>query len=198
MTQDAPDVFGLVLAGGKSTRMGQDKAAMEWQGQRWLDRAVAAIAGAVPEVFVSLRDHSPVEAGDNLVIRDQFSNLGPAAGILSAHVQFPDNAWLVVACDMPLLSALIIRQLVAARNPLADATAMAAGPAEPAEPLCTIYEPATLAAFLAQVRAGGDSSPRNWLATVRTTKVIAAGAAALTNINTPDEWARLSNRTDGS
>jgi molybdopterin-guanine dinucleotide biosynthesis protein A len=60
------------------------------------------------------------------------------------------------------------------------------------EPLCAIYEPATLARFRDQVRAGGNSSPRDWLAMADTVLLAAPSRAALASINTPEDLERLS------
>lgn len=164
---------GLVMAGGVSRRMGADKAALEFAGAKLLDHAAVVLRAAVPEVYVSVRD---AQADDELrgqyaLINDRFTGIGPAAGILSAHLYDSDAAWLVLACDMPLVSELLLSQLVAARNPAVAATALAGQARGRVEPLCAIYEPVTLAAFHDQVRGGGACSPSDWLKSVAVERV---------------------------
>ena len=186
-------LLGLVLAGGRSLRFGADKAAATYDGKTLLARAVAAVKAVVPEVYVAAR---PEQASDALrrqfrLIPDRFQEIGPAAGILAAHETDPGAAWLVVACDMPLLDPAMIRDLVHRRDPRREATAFRAARDDLPEPLCAIYEPATLARFRRQVGQGGNPSARAWLAGADTLLVDAPHADALLNVNTPEELARL-------
>lgn len=198
MSADAP-LKGLVLAGGQSRRMGRDKAGLEFRGDALLERAVQALALALDDVYVSIR---PDQAGDPLraryrCIADGFTEIGPAAGILAAHQSSPGSAWLVVACDMPLLDARSLAGLIAARDAGQAATIMVAAAEPEIQPLCAIYEPATLAGFLDQVKAGGDPSPRAWLARSAVKLFPAPAGEVLGNVNTPAELNRL-NQAGGS
>ena len=173
--------------------MGTDKAALQFGGISLLDRAVTLLSTVVDEVFVAVRSghrDDPVRSKFT-VIEDVFEDIGPAAGVLSAHVRYPESAWLVIACDMPLLDESILAFLCGARDEQYAATALAAAPGEPAEPLCAIYEPGTLAAFLAQVNAGGNSSPRSWLASARTKILPSPVKGALVSANTAVDLARM-------
>jgi molybdopterin-guanine dinucleotide biosynthesis protein A len=120
------------------------------------------------------------------MLPDQLDGIGPAAGILAAHQFAPDVAWLVMACDMPGIGRQEVQQLMAARNPAADATAFAPAPAGPPEPLCAIYEPGTLANFAARIAQGGSPSPKGWLASVRTHLILPASGRALASENTEE------------
>ena len=180
-----------MLAGGQSRRMGADKAALQAGGISLLDRAVDNLVAVVDEVHVAIRPgqiDEPVRRKFS-VIEDLLTDIGPAAGLLSAHVSHPESAWLVIACDMPLLDEPIISFLCNSRDAQSDATALAVALDQPAEPLCAIYEPVTLAAFLVQIGAGGSNSPRSWLASVRTKKLITPVEGALRSANTTTELA---------
>ena len=189
----APVLHGLVLAGGLSRRLGRDKAAILYQGQSLLVRTVQILGQVVVDVRVAVR---PAQMTDVLrqqfaVIPDVDAGMGPAAGILAAHRQLPDAAWLVLACDMPRVTPELLGVLVARRDPRRAATAFrAAGDGLP-EPLCAIYEPATLARFRSHVEAGGDPSPRRWLATAEPVLLDAPGPEALGSVNTPEDLQRL-------
>ncbi len=183
---------GLVLAGGSSRRMGRDKAGLEVAGQRLLDRAIAALTPLVREVHVSVR---VLAYGDDpragyRQIADAAGMAGPGGGILSAHLCDPSAAWLVVACDMPLLDSELLQSLLDARGAAVEAVAWRAG-AGGAEPLCALYEPVTLAAFLAHVAAGGNASPRDWLATRPVALLEQPAGSRLSGANTPGEFDRL-------
>jgi molybdopterin-guanine dinucleotide biosynthesis protein A len=189
----AVPLAGLVLAGGQSRRMGRDKAALLFAGESLLERAVKLLASQLADVRVGVRpeqSHDAIRARYPL-IEDRFADIGPAAGILSAHLSNPDCGWLVIACDMPLLDADTIAALIAARDIQADATAWASVADGTPEPLCAIYEPGTLAAFLESVRAGGNPSPRSWLQSVRLSLLDASDPAALKSANTYGELEKM-------
>lgn len=191
---------GLVLAGGESSRMGEDKAAIELDGINMLARTVDLLDGLVAEVFVAVR---PEQTNDAVrrrytLIEDCYSDIGPAAGMLAAHQQAPEAAWLVLACDMPLLSAQALGVLIGARDPEMDATALCRSREAAPEPLCAIYEPGNLAAFLAAVRGGENSSPRAWLQRSRVLKVEAPEGGALVSINTSNELSNVRRQLEAS
>lgn len=193
---DSGPLRGLVLAGGRSSRMGVDKASLEIAGRSQLDQAVQTMRGCVAEVFVSVRDgqqHDVVRASYPCIV-DRFADLGPAAGILSAHLVEPDAAWLVVACDMPMLDAATLRCLVRARRPQLAATAFRRPGTEQPEPLCAIYEPATLARFLRLTEQGFAGGPRDFLAGAETYLLTAPDEHLLENVNTPADFTRIKQR----
>ena len=193
-----PALAGLVLAGGSSTRMLRDKAAIEVAGETQLARAVRLVRGVAPDTFVSVRDDQRAEATRARwpQIIDRLADVGPAAGILAALEARPDRAWLVVAIDLPLLDAATLAQLVARRDPAAIATAYISSSDGLPEPLCAIWEPASrvpLAAFI----EGGRSCPRKFLLSHGATLIELEVPGALANANTPAELAALTGATPG-
>jgi molybdopterin-guanine dinucleotide biosynthesis protein A len=188
-----PVLKGLVLAGGDSRRMGSDKAAREFSGQSLLDRAVSLVSEVVDETCVSAREQQRNLAGREhyRLIPDSLPFAGPAAGILSAHCADRGAAWLVLACDMPMVTAHMLRRLVAERDASAAATAWIAEGREQPEPLCAVYEPATLAAFLEKAQAGECLSPLSWLNTQPVKLLAGAVEDSLSSANTPEELERM-------
>jgi molybdopterin-guanine dinucleotide biosynthesis protein A len=138
-------VYGLVLAGGRSTRMRSDKAALSYQGHSQLERAMALLGAQLPRTFVSVRAEQaddPLRARFPRII-DRQQNIGPIAGVLAAQAEHPGSAWLVLACDLPLLDAPTLAHLLAERDPRRVATAYRSSHDGLPEPLCAIYEPAS-------------------------------------------------------
>jgi molybdopterin-guanine dinucleotide biosynthesis protein A len=181
-------VYGLVLAGGRSTRMNVDKAALEYHGRTQLDWAMRLIAPFVARAFVSVRPDQvddPVRAAYEQIV-DTRDGLGPIAGILAAQAQHPQAAWLVVACDLPFLDAATLTHLLANRAPYRHATAYRSSHDGLPEPLCAIYEPASSAAVIAYVDSGKDC-PRKFLIRHDTELLEPLTPEALDNINTPEE-----------
>jgi molybdopterin-guanine dinucleotide biosynthesis protein A len=183
-------VYGLLLAGGRSKRMGRDKAALQYHGRAQLERAHDLLQMLVARSFVSVR---PDQAGDPLRARfaqivDEGGLDGPAAGIRAAQKAHPDAAWLVLACDLPWLDAATLQQLIARRDPAKLATAFRSRHDGLPEPLCAIYEPRSGAALQEFLAAGGHC-PRKFLINSDTLLLDQPDTKALDNVNTPQELA---------
>lgn len=182
-------VYALVLAGGKSSRMQTDKAALAYHGRSQLAEAMRLVAALVARAFVSVRKDQvdePLRAGFAQII-DRHEDLGPIAGIIAAQEEYPSVAWLVLACDLPFLDAHTLRHLLRERDPARDATAYLSSHDGLPEPLCAIYEPGSrqaLTAYLAQ----GRQCPRKFLSAANVHLIAAPGARALDNVNTPAEY----------
>jgi molybdopterin-guanine dinucleotide biosynthesis protein A len=191
MQQAKPELNGLVLAGGKSQRMGFDKCAVNWHGAEQRYYVADLLKPFCENVFISCRADQKNEIGGNYSsLADTFTDLGPYGAILSAFREKPDSAWLVIACDLPLMDENTLQYLVDRRNPSAVATAYQSPVNEFPEPLITIWEPKSyplLLSFLAQ----GYSCPRKVLINSDVTLVNALNPDALTNVNTPDEFERI-------
>lgn len=186
---DIAPLFGLVLAGGRSRRFGSDKAAIEVGGRTLLARTVALLQAVTEQVFVSVRAD---QADDELrsafpLIVDDEPELGPAGGLIAAHRRHDAVAWFVVACDMPGLDEVAVRDLVQSRNARRGATAYRSPADGEAEPLCAIYEPATLARFARRVAADRGLSPRRLLSDSDVEYVSPEEPGALKNVNRPSE-----------
>ncbi len=189
MSTPAP-LYGLVLAGGLSSRMQRDKASLEYLGRTQLERSFELASRHVSPVFVSVRaDQSaePTRAHRPLII-DSVDGAGPMTGIRSAFARFGDVAWLVLACDLPFLTDAALERLLRERDPGALATAYRSAHDGLPEPLCAIWEPAA-AAQLAAAQASGESCPRKFLIRNRTKLVEPIDRHALDNVNTPEEYA---------
>ena len=184
---------GLVLAGGYSRRFGSDKAAIQIAGHALLDTTIGLLIPHVASAYVSVRADQTDDALRRRfpVIPDSEAGLGPAAGILAAHAQDPHAAWLVLACDMPGLNEAAIRNLIESRNGQRAATAYISPVDGLVEPLCAIYEPATLARFRIQVAAGAGRSPRGFLSDADVELLVPVAADVLLNVNTPADMEQL-------
>ena len=186
-----PALFGLVLAGGRSTRMQRDKAALEYRpGESQIDAAMKLLDGRVARAFLSVRDDQradPVRARHALIV-DRDGLEGPIAGIRAALEEFTDAAWLVVACDLPYLDARTLDLLISSRAVAADATAFRSSHDGLPEPLCAIYEPRARAGLDAHI-AAGRNCPRKYLINANTRLLEQPDPRALDNVNTVDEYA---------
>ena len=141
MKADARPLYGLVLAGGRSRRMGRDKALLTRDGESQLSRAMSLLSAVTDRQFVSTRadQADDAERGRYAQIVDRYDDIGPLAGVLSALEEHPDADWLVVACDLPNLDRATLKFLVANRRSGAPFTAFRSSQDGLPEPLCAIY-----------------------------------------------------------
>lgn len=180
-------VKGLVLAGGQSQRMSTDKGLIMYHGkpQREYLYELLAAAGVQPHISIRHDQRYAVPENFNTVV-DSFIGLGPYGAILSALMADPNSAWLVVACDLPLLTSDHLRLLSEKR----DATKMATAFYNPdtgfPEPLITLWEPKAYPVLL-QFLAQGYSCPRKALINSDIALVRLEDTAFMMNANTPED-----------
>ena len=193
MEKSVGTLNGLVLAGGKSLRMGYDKSSIEWHGKEQRYYMADLLKQFCGEIFISCRADQQNEVDSYYkTLPDTFVDLGPYGAILSVFREKPDAAWLVVACDLPLLDIETLQYLVAHRNPSAVATTFESPFDGLPEPLITIWEPKAypvLLSFLSQ----GYTCPRKALRNNDVHIIKAENADALMNVNTQDELEKVKN-----
>ncbi|HZB26592.1 MAG TPA: molybdenum cofactor guanylyltransferase [Vicinamibacterales bacterium] len=132
------DLTAAILAGGVARRMGgADKSSLPLGGERILDRQLSALRTLTDSILVVGGAQGRYEALGLRTVPDAIPAGGAMAGIYSAIVASP-HAWtLVVACDMPFLSAPLLLELAARRSALIDVV-MPRTP-DGLQPLCALY-----------------------------------------------------------
>ncbi|MDR0780744.1 MAG: molybdenum cofactor guanylyltransferase [Pseudomonadales bacterium] len=185
--------YGVILAGGASTRMGEDKRYLRLHGQTLLERTEALLEAAGAE-FVLLS--GTVEG--RLCIPDTRADLGPPGAVLSViehvreHYGLDGVNLLFVPVDMPLLSAASLKHLLDA-----SVNATACHFDNQVFP-CTMKATPDLYTYLkslcsAGATGGGKRSMRGILTWLQSKVVPTAGIAELEflNVNTPEEWQQV-------
>lgn len=110
-------ISGIVLCGGGSTRMGRDKALLQFGEDTMLARVVRLVGHAADEVVVVAREGQDIAAPAKempylRVVRDPVEGMGPLAGIVTGLKAIGNDRAFVIACDMPLVRPALIRRLV--------------------------------------------------------------------------------------
>ncbi len=185
-------IYGLVLAGGQSRRMGHDKALIRVDGETQLGRAVHLLDSIVDRVFVSTRadQQDETERKKYQLIVDCAENLGPIAGIFSALQELGDVGWLVLACDLPNIDETTVRYLLENRSEDKPFSAFRSSSDGLQEPLCAYYAAGT-ASIIKGFIDDGINCPRKVLIRSDTHLLDQPNPAALDNINTPEDLARI-------
>ncbi len=191
LKEQTPILNGLVLAGGKSQRMGQDKGLISYHGQPQREYVADLLASFCKETFISFRQG---QAKNSIlkypIIEDRFQGLGPFGAIASAFLHQPNHAWLVVACDLPLLDEFTLKYLVDNRQASNIATAYNSPVNEFPEPLIAIWEPKSYPVLL-QFLAQGYSCPRKVLINSDVHLLDAPEGHKLMNVNHPEELEKV-------
>ena len=184
---EVPPLYGLVLAGGKSLRMGKDKGLIEYFGKPHREYLYDLLSESVGKVFYSIRPGQKRELKGKPVVVDSISDLGPLGALISAFREHPGNAWLVVATDLPLVNSETIGHLIRARNPSKMATAFYNPATDFPEPLITIWEPKAFPVLL-DFFGLGYSCPRKVLINSDIELLQPAQPETLINVNDPDGY----------
>jgi molybdenum cofactor guanylyltransferase len=178
---------GFVLVGGSSSRMGRDKALLQFRGERLVDhvaRQVREAAGSVALVGAAGRYTNL----DYTVITDRIPGCGPLGGIHAALSESTAEWNLIVACDMPKLETTFLEALLerADQEPC-DCLVPLSLPSRP-EPLCAVWHKPALGSIEAALQ-GGVRRMSEALKLLNT-HYWPADPAWFANANTPQEWAR--------
>jgi molybdopterin-guanine dinucleotide biosynthesis protein A len=185
----------LVLLGGRSSRMGEEKGLIQYHEKTQAEHLVSLLEEIGLEVFLSVRE----EQKKNYLflnrpfITDQLQGAGPLGGIASSMRSFPHTAFLVVACDLPNLQKEQLEFLLKNRNTKAFATCYESPLDGGPEPLCSIYEPKSFSALM-KVWVNGKSCPRKMLFNRAVEILPVNDSTFLVNANTPEERIQLQEK----
>ncbi len=175
-------ITGILLVGGKSTRMGEDKSELIYQGNHPERIRLLGILDQLCERTYLC--HREDQAFDQPSIIDPGN--GPLAAIAAAAQQHPDEAFLIIACDTPLLSKQDVQYLIDQRDRSAFATCYISPIDNKPEPFCAIYEPAFFPSIINAVQ-NNQYCPRGLLEQHLTKNITLTNPQALMNANSPAE-----------
>ena len=144
-------MLGLLLIGGKSSRMGSDKSELVLRdGLTQRERGIKLLKSVCDQVFISTNE----DTGEPNAITDAFGQVGPLGAIASAQQHDSDTPWLVLACDLPLLEEEHLQSLVKNRSDTHKASYFASASDNLPEPLCAIWEPGSVQAVRTALKSG--------------------------------------------
>lgn len=186
-------IGAVVLCGGKSSRMGREKALLEIKGKTFLQHILDQLQG-FEEILLSVSKTSPLYSVSCRTITDCFPDCGPMGGLQAALSDCHCEALLAVSCDLPFFDRALAELLLAQMTPQTDAV-IPVTPDGRYHPACAVYrrtvEP-TLVRYLEQ----GDYKLRHVLRELSVQYVSVSGpmAECLKNVNTPEEYLAISSK----
>jgi molybdenum cofactor guanylyltransferase len=187
------DIPAFILAGGKSTRMGKDKALLDLNGKP----LIAWVAGTLDKLFTNItviaEQKEPYSFLGLPVQADIIKESGPLGGIHAALVRSSSKHIFVTSCDLPLVTASLIERIVDKRM---DADVVMPVEKEITQPLCAVYSRAAFQHVIKHLR-DHQLSVDKCLKDMKTATVSAHrnpakdGVSILANIATPEEYDRI-------
>ncbi len=181
--------YGLVLTGGKSKRMKEDKALISYQGKPHAEHIHDVLSSYCDEVYLSAKPDQ--WKGTSLekykTISDRLPEVGPIGGILAAFEKAPEANWIIVACDLIYFNSKTIEKLLANAND--DMVAICYKNEEEGFPeaLCALYTPKAFQVFQDALKQD-IKCPVKILKTSAIELIDQEEGINLSNINTKEEF----------
>lgn len=130
------NITGIVLAGGKSSRMGEDKGFVSWKGQPFVQHSISALKPLVSDVII-VSDHVQYDGLGYQRVNDSFQDAGPLSGLYSGLKASGTELNLVLSCDVPLITSSVLEKLITTYQNGMDAVICSAG--DKLMPLVALY-----------------------------------------------------------
>jgi molybdopterin-guanine dinucleotide biosynthesis protein A len=180
----------VVLAGGHSRRMGRDKGLLPIDGKPMIQHLVERLAPRFDEVLISGGTPDTYRFLGVAVVPDALPDQGPLGGLLAALQAARNPLCLVVACDMPNVSADLVERMLSAADGVDAVVPRVEGQVEP---VCAVYRRA-LIPWLRAALARGERGVYRIFEGNRVRFVEPGSADELLNLNTPEEYEAFHGR----
>jgi molybdopterin-guanine dinucleotide biosynthesis protein A len=181
------DLTGIILAGGKSRRMGSNKALHEYNGLLLIEHSMNIINQLTDRIFIS-GQYNEYNRFDALKVSDNYFDIGPIAGIEACLSKSETNNNLFIPCDTPLLSIELLNSILEHSGNF-DAVVPIL-PDGKVEPLVALYSKKILPVIREQISTG-DYQIISLLKKINTKYLAFTNTGYFRNINTPDDLSDL-------
>jgi molybdopterin-guanine dinucleotide biosynthesis protein A len=182
-------ITGIILAGGKSSRMGTDKALIDVNGKKLIEYSIAVMKAICHHVIISANDPVYEEFGLP-VVADNFKDIGPMAGLEACLRYSKTQVNLVAPCDSPFLNINLFREIL--KNIEGHEATVPILKDGKVEPLAGCYSKEALPAIIQQIEKG-DYKLQNLLKAINTKYIAITDTNCLANINTPQDLGNIKN-----
>ena len=183
-------LYGLVVCGGQSTRMGTDKSLLKYHDIAQRYYVYQMLEGFCDKVFISCNTDQAIEIDEfyNLIIdKADYVNIGPMAALLSAGLIYPDASFLAIGCDYPFITPHDLEKLIENRESETEAVCFYNPKTQFEEPLLAIYEKSCLPK-LQHYFKNGNYSMRHFLKTINTKRITPSSFKSITSVDTIKQY----------
>jgi molybdenum cofactor guanylyltransferase len=190
-----------ILAGGQARRLGgRDKSALQVGAASILEHQLAILRELTPHILIVGRDHAPYEQPGLRAVADRIPGRGSLGGLYTALVEAVTDRVIVLACDMPFLTAAFVSLLADIGASDVDADVVLPRDAHGRHPLCAAYRTRVAPRLRHRIDAG-ELRVREAIDELHVREVGPDQLAAynpegrlLLNVNTPDDYERAQQR----
>ena len=184
------NLYGLVVCGGQSTRMGTDKSLLKYHDIAQRYYVYQMLEGFCDKVFISCNTDQAIEIDEfyNLIIdKPPYVNIGPMAALLSANLMYPDASFLVLGCEYPFITQNDLKKLIESRETETEAICFYNPETQFEEPLLAIYENRCLVKLHHYFKEG-NYSVRHFLKTIKTKRITPSSFNSITSVDTIKQY----------
>lgn len=176
------EITGIILAGGKSTRMGTDKGLMNYNGKPMIEHVLAPMSEVCSRVLIITSNEEYAQFGHQLV-KDELTDYGPVMGILSGLRQSKTDLNLILSCDTPNVTQALMELL---KDEIRDHDVSAASSSTGIHPLIAVYHKRTMSTFEQAVGAG-EHRLRSVISKLNVAEVEVENELIVKNLNRPED-----------
>jgi molybdenum cofactor guanylyltransferase len=185
--------YGLVVCGGKSTRMGTDKSLLNYHGLPQRYYLYHMLEELCEKVFISCNAEQAKTIPDNYAVfvdAPEYAEIGPMAALLTAFKHEPDASFLVIGCDYPLVSKELLQALLKAKNQSIFCCALARNGSNIIEPLIAHYHN-NIESYLLKKFRQNNYSIQSVLRTINTHIIYPENDIEISSIDTVADYERI-------
>lgn len=181
----------VILAGGKSSRMGKDKALLEINGKNFI-KQISDELECFEEKMIARGNNSEISDVSWPIIQDAYQERGPIGGLHAALSICESEALFCVSCDMPFIQMSLAKFLCDSMQEDYDAIVSKTEDGR-IHPLCGVYRKSAAIVFEQQILSGNNRimSALNQMRVKYITIDFSKGARQLLNVNTPKDYLEL-------
>ncbi len=194
------DVCAVILAGGRSRRMGFNKALLDLDGRPLISVVIDRVRPLTDRILISSNDEASYRFLNFPVVPDRFMDCGPLAGFHASMLSNISSLYIMLACDLPNLQSPVLSNLVS----LADGVDAVIPRTEDGvvHPLCAVYRRTCLPSIERALQRGTNKVVETFLNDTLVVRWVGPDEgqyreADLANINTPEDLQRLKSPTHG-
>lgn len=185
------NITGIILSGGKSSRMGTDKGFLKLKGKKFIQHSIDALKPLVSEIII-VSNNTAYDVFKLKRVKDEIENAGPLAGVYTGLKNSKTDYNLILSCDIPLINAEVLKLLIEAIDDTSEVIQIENN--SKTSPLIALYKSSCASRFY-KLLIEGERRLRYAVnqCNVKNVKLNSDIGIYTSNINTPEEFKMIKN-----